>query len=712
MKRIFFPAIFIFSLSASAQQPNDSLLIPVEVKAVRAAATAPFAKTNLSKKEIERQNLGQDLPFLLNQTPSVVVNADAGNGIGYTGIRIRGTDATRINMTLNGIPYNDSESQGLFFVNLPDFVSSVNNIQIQRGVGTSTNGAGAFGASLHLSTNEVNRKAYAEVNNSFGSFQTLKNTIKAGSGLLHDHFTMDLRLSGIRSNGYIDRATANLQSIYFSTAYLSDKTDLRLNMFSGKEKTYQAWNGVSESDLKNNRTINYAGMERSGEPYENETDNYRQDHYQFFITRRFSKSISFNTAFFLTRGLGYYEQYKAAEDLSDYSMPEIINGNDTINTSDLVRQLWLDNYFYGAIFSLQKQTEKNSLIVGGALSRYNGDHIGKVIWTGHPGNYPHPWYQHDAFKNDFNLYGKWQQYILEGLQVFADLQFRNVNYHLNGFRDNPSLIIDNEYHFLNPKLGLTYQKGKWLAYASYSVAGKEPNRDDFEAGLDQPKPEHLYDLETGIERRNSNSNLSVNFYHMKYKDQLVLTGKINDVGAYTRTNIPESYRLGLELQGGTKVNKFLRASGNISISRNKIKGLTEYIDDYDNGGQKMRHYSETDIAFSPSLVGAAVITLIPLKKLEIDLLGKYVGRQYLDNTSNRSRSLSSYFVHDFRALYNFSYKYLKNISLVLQVNNVLNKKYEPNGYTFSYFYNNQLTTENYYFPMAGRNWIAGLNIRL
>ncbi len=710
MKRIAFFILFSSSLVAAAQLKDTIELLPVEVRAVRANATAPFAKTNISKAQIQRQNLGYDLPFLLNQTPSVVVNSDAGNGVGYTGIRIRGTDATRINVTLNGIPYNDAESQGTFFVDLPDFASSVNSIQIQRGVGTSSNGAGAFGATLNVSTNEVNKKAYAEVNNSFGSFNTWKNTLKAGTGLLKNHFVADLRLSRISSDGYIDRAKSNLRSLYFSTAYLSDKTDVRLNVFTGKEKTYQAWYGVSEADLKTDRTINYAGMERPGAPYDNETDNYRQDHYQLFFTQRFTPKLSFNTAVFLTNGKGYYEEYRAAQAYADYGLVAPAPG---VDTSDVVRQLWLDNHFYGTIFSLQHQSQGTTFILGGAVTKYDGNHFGKVIWAEKGLTSTNKWYDLDANKNDFNIYGKWQQDLFASLQFFADLQYRKVKYDLDGFRDNPGLVINNNYNFFNPKFGLSYHKNSWLAYASYSIANKEPNRDDFEAGHEnQPKPERLNDLEIGIENKKSKSTFGANFYYMKYKDQLVLTGKINDVGAYTRTNIGNSYRLGVELQGSSVVNTWLKAGANLSLSKNKIKNFEEYIDDYDNGGQKRNAYRESDISFSPDVVGAANITLTPVDKLSFDLISKYVGKQYLDNTSNEQRNLNAYYTQDIRAVYSFDYNWLKNVDLTFQVNNVFNKKYEPNGYTFSYYYNNELTTENYYFPMAGTNWMVGVNVRL
>lgn len=710
MKRIVFCVSILSSLNLLAQQKDTIDLLPVEVRAVRAGSTAPFAKTNISKSEIQKQNLGQDLPFLLSQTPSVVVNSDAGNGIGYTGIRIRGTDATRINVTLNGIPYNDAESQGTFFVDLPDFASSVNSIQVQRGVGTSTNGAGAFGATLNLSTNEVNKKQYVELNNSFGSFNSWKNTVKAGTGLLGGHFTADLRLSRLASNGYIDRASSNLKSFYFSTAYLSPGSDIRLNIFTGKEKTYQAWYGVSETDLATNRTVNYAGMEKPGTPYDNETDNYQQTHYQLFFTHRFTPFFDFNTAFFLTKGKGYYEEYRAAQAYSDYGLSSPSPG---VDTSDLVRQLWLDNKFYGSIFSLQHHSDKNSIILGGSLTRYDGNHYGKVIWAEKGLLNPFNYYNLDAHKNDFTIYGKWQQDINNNLQVFTDLQLRRVNYDLNGFKDNPGLIVNKNYSFFNPKLGLSYHYNNWLAYASYSVANKEPNRDDYEANINElPRPEKLNDIEVGIENKNTKSSIGANLYYMKYKDQLVLTGKINDVGAYTRTNIDDSYRLGIELQGSVVTSKWLKANANLTLSKNKIRNFNEFIDDYDNGGQKTNFYPESDIALSPAITGAATLTFTPVHPLSIDLLSKYVGKQYLDNTKNESRKLNAYFLQDVRAIYSFGYKWLKNVNLVFQVNNLLNKKYEPNGYTFSYYYNNNLATENYYFPMAGTNWMAGINIKL
>jgi iron complex outermembrane recepter protein len=714
MKRITFFLVFaVFSETAFSQQDTIELL-PVEVRALRANATAPFSKTNLSKEQLVKQNLGQDLPFLLNLTPSVVVNSDAGNGVGYTGIRIRGTDATRINVTINGIPFNDPESQGTFFVDLPDLASSVRSIQIQRGVGTSSNGPGAFGATINMSTNEINKEAYAEFNNSYGSFNTLKNTIRVGSGLIGSRFTVDARASRISSDGYIDRASSNLKSAYLSGAYFNDKTTLRITTFSGLEKTYQAWYGVSEEDLKTNRTFNSAGTAKPGVPYDNETDNYQQDHYQLFWDQKLTQNLIFNTGLFYIKGKGYYEQYKANERFSKYGLPNVQRGNEVISRTDLVRQLWLDNDFYGNIFSFLYSKPSTKITLGGSINNYDGGHIGYVTWAqqGMPTE-KHTWYNNPANKKDRSLYAKWQQNLTSHLQLFTDVQWRNVDYKINGFRDHPDLNIQNDYHFLNPKLGLTFYDNTTIAFISFSRATKEPNRNDFEAGqLNQPKPEILNDVEVGWEYTKGKVKLATNFYYMKYKDQLVLTGEINDVGAYSRTNIDDSYRAGIELQAAANVNTWFQFDGNIAFSQNKIKNFKEFIDDYDAGGQKQFEYTETDISFSPNVVAAATLTFKPIKASEISLISKYVGKQYLDNTSNEARKLDPYFTQDLRVIYSLSRNLLKNISFIGQVNNVFNTLYEPNGYTYSYFAGGALNTENFYFPMAGINWVLGVNIRL
>ncbi len=704
----------LYSHAQQSKLADTSLLQAVELSAVRATDKTPVAKTTLSLEDIRKNNAGQDLPFLLNQTPSVIINSDAGNGIGYTGIRIRGTDASRINVTINGIPYNDAESQGTFFVDLPDIASSAGSIQIQRGVGTSSNGAGSFGGTINLSTNDIITKGSLEFNNSVGSYHSFKNTLLLNSGLLAKHFTIDARFSNIRSDGYIERAASRLRSFYISTAYIDSKNSLRLNVFSGKEKTYQAWNGIDEQTLKYNRRYNSAGTEKTGEPYDNETDNYTQTHYQLFYNHKFSRYLKGNIAAFLTKGKGYYEQYKAGASLSNYGLPGYHDGTNIITETDLVRRLWLDNNFYGTVFSLQYQKNNTSIISGGGWNNYDGKHFGEIVWAKVQAAVPHDhrWYNLTAYKTDVSGYAKWTQKIASNWQTFVDMQVRHIDYKINGFRDNPALKIKNNYIFFNPKAGITFSKKNTQAYFSYAHAGKEPNRDDFEAGLSTaPEAEQLHDFEAGLEQKNKNYSWGINLYYMLYKNQLVLTGKINDVGAYTRTNIPNSYRAGIELQGTYKANQWLSVNGNVSLSDNKIKNFTEYIDDYDNGGQRTNFYKKTTIAFSPAVVAGASINIIPLKNAEINIIGKYVGRQYLDNTSQRSRSLHDYYVQDVKMSYEIKSRNINSIQFFVQANNIFAQQYEPNGYTFSYIYGGSLTTENYYLPMATLNFMAGLNVK-
>ncbi|MBX2932520.1 MAG: TonB-dependent receptor [Chitinophagaceae bacterium] len=685
----------------------------LEVTSIRAGNKTPFTKTNLSKAEIAKLNVGQDLPFMFNQTPSVVINADAGNGIGYTGISIRGSDATRINVTLNGIPFNDAESQGTFFVNIPDIISSANSVQIQRGTGTTTNGTGSFGAAINISTNDFNEKPYAETNNAFSSFNTFKNTIKAGTGLIDNHFTVDTRLSKISSDGYIDRANSNLQSFYISGAYINKKSSLRLNIFSGKEKTYQAWNGVPENLLTTNRTYNSSGTEKTGTPYDNETDNYHQTFYQLFFNHKINNHWSFNVATFLTRGIGYYENYKAEQKFKNYGLPDTTIGGAILTKTDLVRQLWLDNYFYGNIFSTEYKKNKSVVTIGGGWTNYEGNHYGKIPWAAVAIEKDYTYYNLDAFKNEFHLYSKLQQSISKAFSFFADVQYRYVKHQMDGFRNNPSLFVNRKFNFFNPKIGITYTTKGWNNYISYAFSGKEPNRKDFEAGITvQPKAEYLHNIELGTEKRTAQYYIAATTYCMLYKNQLVLTGKVNDVGAYTRVNVPNSYRLGIELQGGYVFNHWLNAGANFTLSQNKIKQFTEYIDNYDNGTQITVEHTNSNITLSPSVIAAGSINFIPSKNMEISLLSKYVGKQYLDNTQNNNRSLSSFYTQDVRCIYTLKNKIFNEWNFMLQVNNVFNKLYEPNGYTFSYIYGAALTTENYYFPMAGTNFMLGINIKL
>ena len=716
IKNRFLVGLILFTLTARAQtEKKDSfyLMSPVEVQSLRAGDEAPFAKTNLSKTEIQKRNLGQDLPFLLNTLPGVVVHADAGNGFGYTGIRIRGTDPTRINMTLNGIPYNDAESQGVFFVNLPDLAASANSIQVQRGVGTSSNGAGAFGANLNISTHDNDPQKRLSLQNSYGSFASRKHTLLYQSGI-QQGFSTDIRLSQIASNGYIDRASSQLASYYVSTAYTQPRYSIRITHFAGKEKTYQAWYGISESDLRaGNRTVNYAGTEKTGDPYANETDNYRQSHTQIFYNRTTKQNGQLAIAFFYTRGKGYYEQYKADQDYARYGMPYPVNGTDTTYTTDLIRQLWLNNHFFGSTYSYQWKKGRSAWTWGGALTRYVGQHFGKPTWAANGLTVIRNWYDLPADKNDINSYLKWQRTLNANWSVFSDVQARWVEYRLQGFRNNPNIRFHPIYQFINPKAGIRYGKQDWSGFLSIAYAQKEPNRDDFEAGWNQqPKAERLLDLEINVGKRKDTYRWSATFYHMNYRDQLILTGAINDVGAYTRQNIPRSYRMGVELEASVRLPHQLQLSGNLAISQNRVRNFTEYIDDYDHGGQITQFYPRSELALSPTVVSNAVLSWKPIKKLELQWISKYVSRQYLDNTSNSRRSLDPYWVQDLLVEYRWELPRKKSMRLLLQVNNWTNTRYEPNGYTFSYRYGGVLNMENYYFPMAGMNGMLGVEIEL
>jgi iron complex outermembrane receptor protein len=700
-----------------AEAPLEIVLKPtsfsgdeVLIKATRATEQSATTYTNLSKAVLEKNNTGQDLPFVLNQTAGVVVSSDAGTGIGYTGLRIRGSDASRINVTLNGIPFNDPESQATYFVNLPDFVSSVDNIQVQRGVGTSTNGAGAFGASINIQTTVRKDSAYTELNNSFGSYNTQKNTLNFGTGLLNNQFTFDGRLSRIQSDGYIDRASSKLKSYFLSGAWYGANTLIRANVFSGHEKTYQAWNGVPEWELANNRTYNAF-------TYEDQTDNYTQDHYQLLYAHSFSSKLSLSGAFHYTYGRGYYEEFKADQDFADYGLSPLLIGGNTISQTDLIRRRWLDNDFYGSTFALN-YTPKNGLdfTLGGAYNEYKGRHFGEIIWATYASDSQirQHYYDNDGFKTDFNVYGKstWQR----GPWVsYADLQYRRVSHEFVGYDTNLQNIQQAvSLNFFNPKVGLSYQLNpQEQLYASLAVANKEPNRNDFVSSTPASRPvsERLTDVEAGYRFSRSNFRAALNGYFMKYKNQLILTGAINDVGEYSRSNVPDSYRFGLELDASLKLSEKWAWKANIAWSRNKIKRFTNYIDDYDNSTQIGTVFTNTAIAFSPAVVASGEWDYVPFKNAEIAFIGKYVSRQYLDNTANKTRQLKEMLVHNLRFQYNFSLKSTKNLGLTLLVNNVFNKKYEANGYTFSYISGGNFTTENYYYPQATRNFLISLNLK-
>ena len=758
MKLLLTSLAFLFTAFASvAQKPEESgnktdstgdstyrnhglFLEPVEITAIRADDKSPFTKITLGAVQIAKLNNGRDLPYILDATPSVVVSSDAGNGFGYTGISIRGTDASRINMTLNGLPYNDAESQAIYFVDLPDFASSTNSVQIQRGVGTSSNGAGAFGASMNFSTNVFTPLPYAEFNNSFGSFNSWKNTLIAGSGLIGGHFTVDMRLSRISSNGFIDRASSDLKSAYFSAAYISKKSSLRFNIITGSEKTYQAWNGVPSAKLYgDSAALQQEYLDNSGYPgalystpadsinlfdskrrtynyftYANQTDNYRQDHYQLFFNREISPNLTANIAAFLTRGKGYYEEFKNGASYSDYGISDPAYGDTTLSTTNLIRQRWLSNYFYGGIYSIQYNNKTTGLTLGGGWTEYDGSHYGNVIWAFDGGVPPdYEYYNVPAKKTDFNIYGKWQQQLGEKFSSFIDVQWRQVNYWINGFDNNPSLIIFNRYNFINPKAGISWINGPLQAYFSFARATHEPNRDDFETGMtQQPKPETVNDFELGVTKRTPVFTWGITGYYMLYKDELVLTGKINDVGEYTRTNTPRSWRLGLELQGAIKPNSWFQASGNLTISQNKISNYTSYTDDVDNGGQVATNYPKTDMALSPGFIAAGAISFYPWPILEISLPAKFVGNSYLDNTQSNQKRITDYYIQQVRIIYSPKIKSTREVNFAFYLNNLFNKKYESAGYTYGYYSGGNLVNENFLFPQAGTNFIFSVNIRI
>lgn len=706
---------------------SEIRLDEIPVSSTRATKQSAMAYSEISKDEIAKQNLGQDLPMILNLAPSAVVNSDAGNGIGYTGMRIRGTDGTRINVTINGIPVNDAESQGTFFVDMPDLLSSVNSIQIQRGVGASSNGAGAFGASINMQTNTLNEKPYAELINSGGSYNTLRNTINVGSGLIGGKFAFDARLSKINSNGYIDRSSTNLKSYYLSGGYYGQKTVIKALMFSGNEKTYQAWYYVPEDSIKyGNRTYNPAGeyydVNGNVHYYPNETDNYKQDNYQLHFIQTITNKLNFTIAGHYTEGKGYYEQYRQNEALSFYGMNNVFNANDTIYTTDLIRRRWLDNDFAGVVYSLNySPSTKLKITLGGGNNNYYGRHNGEVIWARYASNSEinHRYYNNYAFKNDNNVYVKSTVTLAKGLSAILDVQYRNVYYSFLGFDTTLAQMQQSvKYDFFNPKFGLNYNiNDKIRVYASYAMTNKEPNRDDFvqSTNKSRPKYESLNDLEIGGAYASKDVFGEITLYNMDYTNQLVLNGEVNDVGAYNRVNVKKSYRRGVELQAGVNITKYFTVSGNLTLSQNKIKEYIEYVDSASADGsvytQYKINYSNTDISFSPNVISGGILTVKPIKGLEISFINKYVGRQYLDNTGNSSRSINPYYVADARINYNLKTKWHTEIGLNFMVHNLLSTKYETNGYTFSYYTDTKLNTFNYKAPSAPINFLAGITLK-
>ena len=680
----------------------------VLVSAVRVKATSPVTHSNVTKEDLEKRNLGQDIPMLLNYLPSVVTTSDAGTGIGYSGIRVRGSDATRVNITINGIPYNDAESQGTYWVNMPDFTSSTESMQLQRGVGTSTNGSGAFGASLNLLTNAVSEDPFGEISTSAGSYNTFKNTVKFSTGKINDQIEFSGRLSKIDSDGYIDSAWSDLKSYFLQAAYVDDNTLIKALTFGGHEKTYQAWYGVTTEEMES------LGRTYNPYKYENEIDNYKQDHYQLHWNEKLSNKWSTNVGLNYTYGRGYYEQYKEGEDFADYDLTPIILGGETINETNLIRRRWLDNDFYVLNANATYKNSELEFILGTSLSNYKGDHFGEIIWAEYASNSQirDHYYESESKKNDVNIFGKLTYNLNNSWTLFTDLQGRFVTFKTSGLTsDRNSINVDESYSFFNPKAGLTYKYNNFSSfYLSYARANKEPNRNDFENAVNTS--EKLNDFELGWRLSNKNFKINTNIYYMLYKNQLVLTGAIDDTGAPLRATSGKSYRLGLEVDALIRLSNKFSLQPNIAISSNKnVDFVTSW-----NG--ELVDLGNTDISFSPNIIAANAIVFQPAKSIQFSLLSKFVGEQFMGNIDNKNSKLESYFVNDFNASYEVKpNKVFKAIVFNALINNIFNTEYISNGYYFTYddtwSVNGKTTTLDGagYYPQATRNFLIGATLK-
>ena len=715
-KGIYF--LLLISFNVYSQQVIDTLqgtkqvLDEVIVQSVRVKYSSPISHSNISKSEMSSRNLGQDLPVLLNFLPSVVTTSDAGAGIGYTGIRIRGVSPQSTNITINGIPFNDPESHGTYWVNLPDFVSSVESLQVQRGVGTSTNGSGAFGASINILTDAISQSPYAQISNSVGSFNTLKHTVKFSSGKLNDSFELSGRLSKIDSDGYIDRAYSDLKSYFIQGAYIKGNTLIKALTFGGHEKTYQSWYGLSLDELQDDRRQNpYT--------YENEIDNYKQDHYQLHWNQKLNEKWSTNLGLNYTYGRGYFEQYREADSVDTYGgildSDTDQNGNLT-GTTDLIRRRWLDNNFYVLNASTNYNSSKLNLMFNTSYSTYSGDHFGEVIWARNfskSSSIRDRYYDGNGKKTDFSLFAKGSLILNNAFEFYADFQLRNINYKTTGYTsDLVNMLLDESYSFFNPKFGLSYKlSSQSMVYGSYSRANREPSRSDFESN-ENIKPEQLNDFEIGWRFRKDGLRLNINTYYMLYNEQLVLTGDLDDVGSPIRTNSGSSYRMGIEAEARIKLSEFFLMNTNITLSSNKNKQTLSKFDG------KIVDFGKTNISFSPDVIASNTIVFSPKDNLDISFLSKYVGKQYMGNIDAVSSILESYFVNDL----NFNYKIntnktFKEIIISGLINNILDKEYVSNGYYYTYddtwSVPGQTKTMDGagYYPQATRNFLIGITLK-
>lgn len=712
-----------------AMEVDPIMAEEVIVTATRASGRMPIAYTNIPKEELKRLNSGFDIPYLLELSPSVVATSEGGTGVGNTAIRIRGTDMTRINVTVNGIPLNDSESQGVYWVNMPDFASSVDNVQIQRGVGTSTNGAAAFGATVNFQTVTLEPKAYANVEGMAGSFGTLKTNARVGTGLINNAFSFEGRYTALQSNGYIDRGWSNHKSLFATGAWHRQNSLLRFNLIHGEQHTGITWVGTPSDSLASNRRFNPAGMYNENgitKFYDNESDNYTQTHYQLLYSHQNSEALTLNFNLHYTKGAGYYEEYKTDEELSNYGLTKIINGNET---TDLTRQKWLDNDFYGATLSANYKVSSISTSIGGGWNQYKGDHFGKILWTKTISEIPNnfEWYRNNSIKNDLNLFAKATWEVTSKLSLFGDIQYRGINYDISGPDDDLALLDQqHSWQFLNPKGGLSFNiNANSNVYLSVGVANREPARADLKDAMkwgnaQTPKSERLTDYEMGYTFKAQKALFGVNIYYMNYTDQLVLTGKLSEVGYALMENVPKSFRRGVELSWGLLPTSWIKWTGTTTFSQNKILNFVEYVDQYENdndnpwipAGQRVTKLGATNISFSPSVVAGSQLRIEPMKNFGITLISKYVGKQYLDNTSNATRQLDAYLVNNVKVDYLVKVSGLANMRLEVFVNNVLNESYVANGWVYRAAFANGSPEyrEDGLYPQAGINFMTRLAV--
>ncbi len=708
-------------------KPMEVITSDVIISATRAGDKAPLAYTNVTGEILEKRNSGQDIPYLLSLTPSFIETSEAGNGIGYTSLRIRGTDASRINVTLDGIPLNDPESQQVFWVDLPDLASSVDNIQVQRGVGTSSNGAGAFGASINIQTRGIENEPFAEINSSAGSYGTFKNSITAGTGLLKERFAFQMRYSDLRSDGFIRRTGSKHNSAYMSALYRTGKSLLKANIILGNEKTGIGWWGVPEEMLSIDRRYNPAGeyTDENGliKYYDNETDNYKQNHFQLIFSRKLDDFLSLHSALHYTMGKGYYEEYREDESFGKYGLEPVTAGGETIPETDLIRRKWMENDFYGIVYSLNYRKERVDASIGGGLNLYSGDHFGKIIWMRYPGTTErdHQWYFNNGKKGEVSIYGKMNWSMTEKLSAYGDLQYRYIKYDLEGADDDLKNIGQaHRFSFFNPKAGLFLSiASNQEAYLSFSVANREPTRTDFkEASGDNeatPKAERLFDTELGYRLRFAKSSFALNLYGMIYRDQLVPTGELSNVGYPIMTNVGKSYRAGAEIIAGFIPADFIGWDFTLTFSRNKITDFTEHYIDYNttdwSSEYKSRSIGTSDIAYSPSLTGSSDLSVRIIPSLRLHFISKYVGSQYFDNTMDSERMLDPYFVNNLMLDFEPGTKHISGASIQFLVNNIFNAKYESNAYGGNWYEDGAEKSWAYYFPQAGTNFMVRLGLK-